>query len=879
MKMEYIKLENFALISAGMRLNKIELDFSKTTNVINLIIGNNGTGKTALISNFHPFATLGHLENRDDSDLIIPGKNGKKTVVFKTKKHTYHIEHFYQWMGEEKSRKISSYIKKDGMELNSPGTVNGFLSIVMAEFEIDTNFLKLIRLGGNVTNFVELSSAGRIGFISKLLAAVEVYMRSNKKMRERANELNANLKAAILKKDRLNVSDTTIIQNDIERKKELLSLVRHSRDKHIQDFYEYQGSINVASFDTCETDLLDAKNNIRDLQIELANLKKPNMAHIGFGEDPSEVYNSAIDQLDQERMEYVKRIAKYSSDIESLTKEIDEIKHLMSGVKSKEDIRSMKEYIAELKEHIEGYKKSFSTEPPPITMSELTSDVDKINMIVFQIDNILNLNGATTDYFCKKYKEYNMDLNAIQEFSRDRLMVLHREIDSLRAKQDYTAKRTQPLVLFIPPDCNSFPKCPYYRAFNQEEESEEKTDLSSLESELECVQEMHAILQSFYSIKKVLSMRSSKITQYTINEESVLKVIKTGNKSLLVDYDAVQKLRDRIQYFDEYADNAYKLQNMETQLALQMSSTSDRTKEDLQQEIDEKTFAISEIKEKKDSEYEELEKINKKIQYWKDMISDYMVATKYQTESARLKFLISQEKEKYKKCSALYDAMQAYMGKKTEYENKLKEFDSKIELMEEDIKLDGMRIQTYNDLTKEIEEISSRFDYVTLLRDATSNSDGVPLVHIKLYCRALCTIANEIIKELYTGDFHLMDFNVKSSSFTIPYYTKGFTVKDIKNASQAEASVAKIAISFAILSQFVTKYNIILLDEIDGPMHRVNKERFFAALEGELDRLNCEQAFIITQSTMFNDYPVNLICTDPEYRGFIPKGAPVVFQR
>jgi recombinational DNA repair ATPase RecF len=114
MKLEYIKLENFALLRAGMNLSEIELDFRNAPNGINLIIGNNGTGKTGLLSNLHPFATLGHLEARDDQDLIIPGKDGRKFAIFSTKKHTYEIEHFYKWQGENNSRQIRSYFRKDG---------------------------------------------------------------------------------------------------------------------------------------------------------------------------------------------------------------------------------------------------------------------------------------------------------------------------------------------------------------------------------------------------------------------------------------------------------------------------------------------------------------------------------------------------------------------------------------------------------------------------------------------------------------------------------------------------------------------------------------------------------------------------------------------
>ena len=99
MKLLYISLENFALIRTGMGINKIELDFRKASNVVTLIVGNNGTGKTALLSNLHPYASLGHLEARDDSDLIIQGEDGLKKAVFHDGKHEYLVTHYYKWMG------------------------------------------------------------------------------------------------------------------------------------------------------------------------------------------------------------------------------------------------------------------------------------------------------------------------------------------------------------------------------------------------------------------------------------------------------------------------------------------------------------------------------------------------------------------------------------------------------------------------------------------------------------------------------------------------------------------------------------------------------------------------------------------------------------
>ena len=62
-------------------------------------------------------------------------------------------------------------------------------------------------------------------------------------------------------------------------------------------------------------------------------------------------------------------------------------------------------------------------------------------------------------------------------------------------------------------------------------------------------------------------------------------------------------------------------------------------------------------------------------------------------------------------------------------------------------------------------------------------------------------------------------------------------------------------------------------------MHHSNKEKLFAALEGQLKNMGCEQIFLITQSKLFNDYPVNIISTDSEYTNSIENKKNVIFAR
>ena len=51
----------------------------------------------------------------------------------------------------------------------------------------------------------------------------------------------------------------------------------------------------------------------------------------------------------------------------------------------------------------------------------------------------------------------------------------------------------------------------------------------------------------------------------------------------------------------------------------------------------------------------------------------------------------------------------------------------------------------------------------------------------------------------------------------------------------------------------------MLLDEIDGPLDVVNREKFIRILENQIDRIDSEQNFLITHNAMFSSYPVDII--------------------
>ena len=114
-------------------------------------------------------------------------------------------------------------------------------------------------------------------------------------------------------------------------------------------------------------------------------------------------------------------------------------------------------------------------------------------------------------------------------------------------------------------------------------------------------------------------------------------------------------------------------------------------------------------------------------------------------------------------------------------------------------------------------------------------------------------------------------FDYHFSMTIVPFYNKGKLLDDVKYASQGETSFISIALAFALASQTMHEYNIMLLDEIDSTLDIKFKEKFLKILENQIERIDAEQCFFITHGNMFSSYPVDVVSfsDDPEYKGTI----------
>ena len=194
-----------------------------------------------------------------------------------------------------------------------------------------------------------------------------------------------------------------------------------------------------------------------------------------------------------------------------------------------------------------------------------------------------------------------------------------------------------------------------------------------------------------------------------------------------------------------------------------------------------------------------------------------------------------------------------------------KAFERQENNLREDFNKLNAKIIDWENSTKEFEEINKELNVINLVKEASSAKKGIPLIYVRIFLNDCIDIINDLISMVFGDAIEIKEFNITDKDFFIPYYKNGTLINDVKSASQGERAIISLALSFALIRKSVTKYNILLLDEIDGPLYTKDREKFLMILAQQIKAINAEQVFLITHHNAFEGYPINIIATTPEH--------------
>lgn len=850
MKILNITLENFTAIKNALDTNKIFIDFSTTENKICILIGPNGSGKTSILSMLHPFADVGNLDVRSSTNLILTDKDGFKEITIQKDDDIYIINHFYTHH-KDKNHSVKSYIKKNGIELNVNGNVSSFKEYVKEELSLDSDYLKLIRLGSNVTSLIDLTPTERKNFMGKIMDDIGIFLEYYKSVNNKLRQLEEMISHSIDKEKKLGISDKDEYKKEIkDLKKEINSLNTNYMDYN-NKLAIYNNNINnIEDLDNLRDNLKDT-TKIYNKMINIIN-KKDLIENndVNYYKDKINEVNNKMNSLKNTYNSNIVLIQNSLSHLDNLNNQLNEYKiQLSKEANSDKEIENIKANLTTMRKRLREYEDILGDYKPTISKEDLErfivflkntqlilnrtyefgkQPISKVLSLMKDNKNVVNyINSHIIDIDEKSNNETSLFINMISEkFNIGK--------DDINLNCDVSDCKAKKLLLEIQN---------IIKNHNIDEKNKDESfyrDMSFVYSNI------NTIIPNFSNYKDIIDLLP----------EDIKKDFKTINifsniEKLTYIYNE-KKINDLLSLVTEY-DNYINL-------------LSDYSKEE---SILKKFGSISNSSylSKLINDTEEfINEENKKIINWRN--SNLTISEDLKTLNNDLDVYIDIKDtiERFDEIKSLYNKYNndynIYMENKEKRDeisieiNKLKYIiDTKNNMLQTKI----INLEQYKVIRKDISNMNKIYDDMIFVKNALSSKQGMPLYFISNYLKNTEEITNELLDIAYDGKIYIDSFDITPTEFSIPFFNRGKRLSDVKYASQGELSFLSLAIAFALSRQVLTNYNIMLLDEIDGPLDIYNREKFIKVLENQIDRIDAEQSFLITHNSMFSSYNVDII--------------------
>mgnify|MGYP000856383001 FL=1 len=875
MKLLSIRLENYIGIYNGRGDNILEVDLSQSTSNIVIIRGSNGSGKSTLLKALSPL--------QDDNTTIIPRMEGKKTLRYLYNGEVYEILYVHPVKndGSRGQVKMQVYKGMNRVELNPTWNVTSGKDIIFDLFNLDANFLTLSQLSSEDRGLADKKPAERKKFVNSIINGIEVYNNMYKVITKKYSTFK-NMINTISSKIRQigNIEELNARFINISKQVEDVS---SERDKAVIEASKIDAEIGILTRDNNLEEYYKINEEIRD-NIDYISASKSQVIDLSKGELTSENLTELDSIIKSNLSTFEKNINSCNIDLathiarkENISKENDEVfkslqtkitkrGSLLDGGFTESDLSLYKETkakIDELNKDIDNLNSSIKN------LSEAEALVNAMEMIVPVLDSLYNGLDATTKKekydFVKttldndgKYVDQTIELShTYNEVSRTvgelESEVLAYEILFDKAKS--LALRPKECKIddcsFVKEAIEASSKHPEKRINDINKEiNESKTLLKSLEKDIESYKELYDFYKRFSNLHgMVLSFRKllDKSPVSYITDPYTLLASLDHMENLMVDFNQIRGIFNIITTKSNYEEIIESLKEpaakyeankaLIDELDSDIASLKDRMtsiKEDLSSEEDTisklksdielygfKTEVYTKCKSLVD-ECIGLEARNDELQLQINSLSD--IALKVKTLDARMAEAKSRADRLNNDLNAILNERDKIASNKTLLEDYIRDLD------------------LYN----------KNFSILETIRYYLSPTTGIQTVFMRTYMGNIILKANELLSLIFNGQFIIQPFVINEAEFRIPCLGNGLVNDDISSMSTSQICMISMILSFAILSNSSTDYNILKLDEIDGGLDTENRIQFIGLLKQLITMVGCEQCFLISHNMEYD---------------------------
>ena len=876
MRILRLKLVNFIGIKHGLGEDEIEIDFSKSQNKVICLFGGNGSGKSTILSQLHPFK-----ESFDDrKTLILDGTEGLKEIDIESNGHLYEIVHIY-------AKTAQSFIKKDGVELNENGGVRTFEDIVLKELGISKDYFLIGKIGSNSRNFVDLTTSERKAYIGKFLNIEDIldeYKVVNDKLKALKKEINS------VGNDLSKFKDEAVIKTEIDQ----LNQSDKEIDEKLATLYTEKGSVEMtisrddADIGESSIDALSQKITEKQLDVQtnsgIKNALENELEHLDDADSFKEKLGEEISNLQT-------KIEVNSSELQNKNllyldqkNKIDSLEIELSSLGNPEDIENLNNIITETENKINELKEKIRKNPEAQFINKLLQEKRDIHKLLNKFINFTNfiekyLKELSANSISKEktnieyFFDDDFEESISRQISQSRKVIEEKRKLLEKLKHEHAVQESYISQLENlkkrPTECD-IDSCPFIKdayehrncLLEVEKLSTEietvKNDLELLETKAENIESLQTLYLNFSEEYKTLGPRDNQIYVEFIKETSLIKFINASlSEFQQIRQEYIENINNALSDLEEFLQLNNKLiADKKSKKVIEDSDLSLRDKylkdiesgknnlEKIQQELSE----FSEKGKALSTELIEKQNLSQKYISYTQAISKLASASTMlsnaNTEYKRLSALIQSKAEASAKLNTIKESIFSLTNLKADKQEKLTA--AKVAL--EKIKALKEKLKTLNELYVPTETVAT----------ALSPTTGIPLIFIKTYLEETEAIANDLLNIAFDGDFQIK-FMTNEKEFAIQVISKDNTKADIKLASQGEVSITTLSISLALIEQSIGAYNILCLDEIDGPLDNSNRSKFIDILNSQIEKLGIEQAFVISHNNAFDTAAMDLI--------------------
>lgn len=872
-----IELVNFSRIKSGMGVDRVYIDFRNYDERLFLLIGANGSGKSSTMRCFHPFAFNGGTgDDGSNSELIIPGMDGKKTIHYGLRDRTYEVVHIYTRKKDE-SISVKSYIKEDGVELNPSGSATYFKVIIEDLFDLKESFLSVLSIGNTVDGFVKYTAGERKSFAMKIFQELGEYSQFYKIASQKVRETKPLLTNVTAKLEQYRGYD----------QRDLLKMLK-TAEKKIGELEESKedAQVRCGSIDqelSTNKELKDTYDEKQKRMNDLFNLVSIKSNSTNCNRDVVSLENE-IKQKEEEFTNHRITVSGTKQNIEaelqlkdSKSMTLQMLTETSRKMAMNIDINSLIELKAKLESEREGLNLTGIKRPMYNSQELITSSIYLNELKGMCIDLVTNIDHPEVipEVLERFHKEENLDEILLRRYESisdtiDQITVL--DVNHTRKALKTMIKRP-----ISHNSCENTDGCPFVEFYHRVMDILSKTD-SELESDLEKRQDELNLTRDLYEVSTTLR----KLYHYITDHEKAFQL--------------PDEIFDRNNFINVYMENR---EVCDQRLLMRITDLVERfeRRDNLDEEIENVTQKITTLEQSRDAYHDinnQITKIQTELSDCDHHLDFYNSNLEYQIESMdrcesdlenlRKQLQVVQDvtdmrleikvlKEELSTMDVRMNRVRDLLDERSFIMNKIKDYNDELVRIRNEVQRIDHILTTMNELETEQAHLSRLLEYRTAIQRAVSPTKGIPVEFINDFMKGdVLYSVNHLLDTVYHGKLRIdvVGTVINDTEFTIPYIWNGHHVADISGASDGQKAILTLVFSITLIKMTMGQYNIMMLDEMDTTLDSHSRAKFIELLENFAEEIKASQIFTISHNQMFDGHRVVVLLTSDEVVSNLP---------